>query len=309
MEGAGAHFQVQRLHQYAALFGPVVVQAQDQFLKCGCRHGSRSEARTGTQTKSASIAAGRAPSAARRNHYDPMKPFLILETGRPIDPLRRHGSFGHWIRVAAGLHGREVRRCHVADGEPLPAAGDFAGVLITGSGAMVTERAEWSERSAQWLREAAHAGQPLFGICYGHQLLAHALDGEVGYNPRGREMGTVAVQLHAEAGRDALFAGLPARFAAQTTHLQSVLRAPPAAEVLARSDKDDCQAFRWRGQVWGVQFHPEFSTQVMRSYIDARREALAGEGACHRSLRTGVRPSPLARRVLRRFIHQARKRG
>ena len=31
-----------------------------------------------------------------------MKPFLILETGRPLDPLRRHGSFGHWIRVAAG---------------------------------------------------------------------------------------------------------------------------------------------------------------------------------------------------------------
>lgn len=238
-----------------------------------------------------------------------MKPFLILETGTPIDPLRRHGSFGHWIRVAAGLHGREVRRCQVSEGDALPAADDFAGVLITGSGAMVTERAEWSEASAQWLREAAHAGTPLFGICYGHQLLAHALDGAVGYNPRGREMGTVPVSLHAEARADPLFSGLPAQFAAQTTHLQSVLKAPPGADVLARSEKDDCQAFRWRDNTWGVQFHPEFSTGVMRSYIRARREALAGEGSCHRSLLDAVRPAPLARRVLRRFIHQARKRG
>jgi GMP synthase (glutamine-hydrolysing) len=46
-----------------------------------------------------------------------MKPLLILEAGRPLDPLRRHGSFGHWIRVAAGLHGREVRHVDVIGGE------------------------------------------------------------------------------------------------------------------------------------------------------------------------------------------------
>lgn len=238
-----------------------------------------------------------------------MKPFLILETGRPLDNLRRHGSFGHWIRVAAGLHRRDVRHCRVIDGEPLPEARDYAGVLITGSGAMVTERADWSERSAEWLRDAAHAGKPLFGICYGHQLLAHALGGSVGYNPRGREMGTVPVQLQAQAAADPLFADLPAHIAAQTTHVQSVLLAPQGAAVLARSDLDDCQAFRWRDCVWGVQFHPEFNSQVMRSYIAARREALVSEGTCHRTLLKSVRPSPQARRVLKRFVTHARKRG
>lgn len=238
-----------------------------------------------------------------------MKQFLILETGRPIGPLRRHGSFGHWIRVAAGLRGRETRACLVADGERLPDAGEFAGVLVTGSGAMVTDREDWSERSAGWLRDAAHAGTPIFGICYGHQLLAHALGGEVGYNPKGREMGTVPLQLHDAAAADPLFAGLPDRIAAQTTHLQSVITAPPGADVLARSEKDSCQAFRWRDSAWGVQFHPEFSSRVMRSYIVARREALASEGTCHATLINSVRPAPLARRVLQRFIHQARKRA
>jgi len=237
-----------------------------------------------------------------------MKPFLILEAGRPLDPLRRHGSFGHWIRVAAGLHGREVRHCDVIGGECLPKdASGFAGVLITGSGAMVTERLDWSERSAEWLREAAHAGAPLFGICYGHQLLAHALGGAVDYNPQGREMGTVPVQLHAEAKSDPLFAGLPERMDVQATHRQSVLSVPRAATVLARSDKDACQAFRWGEAVWGVQFHPEFSTALMRSYIHARREALHTEGTCHRSLLSAVRPAPQARRLLRRFVRHARR--
>ncbi|MBW8368862.1 MAG: glutamine amidotransferase [Arenimonas sp.] len=238
-----------------------------------------------------------------------MKPFLILETGTPIPALRRHGGFGHWIRVAAGLSGRQARSCFVAAGEPLPSAGDYAGVLVTGSGAMVTDRSDWSERSADWLRDAAHAGLPLFGICYGHQLLAHALGGSVGYNPRGREMGTVPVAALADASADPLFGGLGGQFAAHTTHLQSVLAPPPQAAVLARSDRDDCQAFRWGEATWGVQFHPEFSTRMMRGYIQARSDALRDEGTCHRTLLRDVKPAPTARRVLKRFIHAAHQRA
>src|SRR5688572_21533998 len=80
-----------------------------------------------------------------------------------------------------------------------PSREGFAGTIVTGSGAMVTDRHEWSERSAQWLRDAAHDGMPLLGICYGHQLIAHALGGEVDYHPAGREMGTVQLELHPQA--------------------------------------------------------------------------------------------------------------
>jgi GMP synthase (glutamine-hydrolysing) len=234
-------------------------------------------------------------------------PFLILETGQPAAPLRRLGGFPHWIRVAAGLAADEAVVVNVQAGEPLPAREGFAGVLVTGSAAMVTERHPWSEDSAGWLREAAHAGSPLFGICYGHQLLAHALGGEVGDNPAGREMGTIALELHPQAAHDPLFAGLPAQFAAQATHLQSVLRAPDGATVLARSAQDDCHAFRWGQHAWGVQFHPEFSATHMRGYVLARREALAREGRDAATLAGSVRATPLARRVLRRFVRHARR--
>lgn len=112
-------------------------------------------------------------------------PFLIIETGHPVPEMKRYGRFQHWIRVAAGLAEQETVAIDVANGEALPDPADFAGIIVSGSAAFVTDRADWSERSAEWLRHAAHQGMPLLGICYGHQLLAHALGGEVDYNPAG----------------------------------------------------------------------------------------------------------------------------
>ncbi len=235
-----------------------------------------------------------------------MPPFLILETGQPVASMRRYRGFPHWIRVAAGLHEDDTVAVDVQGGEPLPPREGFAGVIVTGSGAMVTDRADWSEASAAWLRDAAHAGTPVFGICYGHQLLAHALGGEIGNHPAGREMGTVDIQLHPAAQDDPVFAPIPERFAAQVTHLQTVLAPPPGATVLARSDHDACHAFRWGEAAWGVQFHPEFSATHMRGYVHARRVALQQEGQCPRAITRNVRAAPEARRVLKRFVHHAR---
>jgi GMP synthase (glutamine-hydrolysing) len=234
-------------------------------------------------------------------------PFLIVETGQPVASMRRHGGFPHWIRVAAGLERDDTVAVDVERGDALPPSQRFAGVIVTGSGAMVTDRHPWSERSADWLRDTVRAGVPVFGICYGHQLLAHALGGEVGDNPAGREMGTIELDLQPQAGDDPLFAGLPLRFPAQATHLQTVLRAPEGATVLATSQQDACHAFRWGDSAWGVQFHPEFSRTYMHGYVRARREALAGEGRCANQLARSIRAAPHARQVLRRFVRHAHR--
>ena len=220
--------------------------------------------------------------------------------------LRRYGRFPHWIRVAAGLEEHETVVVDVEHGGDLPDARAFAGVLVSGSAAFVTDRADWSERSAAWLRAAAHDDLPLFGICYGHQLLAHALGGEVAYNPAGRESGTIELELQPQAAQDPLFQGLPQHFAAHATHLQTVLRAPEGAAVLARSTLDGCHAFRWGRHAWGVQFHPEFATHHMRGYVRARADCIGRHGGCARSIERAVSAAPLARQLLRRFVRQAR---
>lgn len=77
----------------------------------------------------------------------------ILKTLEMFHPsMRRHGSFAHWIRVAAGLGRDDAVVVDVQRGDRLPRREGFAGAIVTGSAAMVTERQDWSERSAGWLR-------------------------------------------------------------------------------------------------------------------------------------------------------------
>jgi len=225
---------------------------------------------------------------------------LVVKTGTTHDVVPDSvDDFEDWI--AAGL-GEQVDVCRVAEGEALPSPVEPSAVVVTGSSAMVSHRLPWSERTAAWLAGAVDAGTPVLGICYGHQLLAHAIGGVVGPNPHGREIGTVTGTVLPSAVGDPLLGGVGTRFEVQATHLESVLTLPSCATTLATSARDDHFAFRVDGRpAWGVQFHPEFSIDVMREYVEARRSILEGEGRDVDALLAATRPTPTGSVVLRRF--------
>lgn len=234
-----------------------------------------------------------------------MKPILIIRTGRAPDAIRaRHGDFPHWFRLGARVPLQRLRIVDVEMGETLPKAGEVAGAIITGSAAMVTERASWSERTAGWIRDAMDLELPLFGVCYGHQLMAHALGGRVDYLPGGREIGTVPIEQLTEARHDLLTRDLPGSFRAHTTHEQSVLEPPKGAVVLARSERDPHHLLRYGRHAASAQFHPEFNVGVMRAYIQRKREAMHQEGFDPRRTLAEVAATPFARRILRRFAQR-----
>jgi GMP synthase (glutamine-hydrolysing) len=151
------------------------------------------------------------------------------------------------------------------------------------------------------------AETPLFGVCYGHQLMTHALGGTVGWLPAGREIGTETITRLSQDAALVLHA-LPPSFPAQTTHRQSVLEPPAGAEVLARSQRDPHQLLRYAPNALSSQFHPEFTPDFMRAYIDVRADALREEGSDPDALRAGVRESEDARLLLERFAHDALNR-
>lgn len=234
-----------------------------------------------------------------------MKRILVIKTGRTHENIRaRFGCFEDWMIAALGVPAERVEVVSVFSGETLPEdLAGIAGIVITGSPAMVTERLPWSEETARWLRGQIVAQQsriPVIGICYGHQLLAHALGGEVGWNPRGREIGTVEIRAGADVAGDPLLGGLPFPLAAHVTHLQSVVELPAGAVLLAHSDLEPHHAFRYGGNVWGVQFHPEFSAEIMRAYVDALAPRMAEEGLDPAAVRDAVGDA-CAANVLRRF--------
>jgi GMP synthase (glutamine-hydrolysing) len=232
-----------------------------------------------------------------------MKPILIIKTGSTLASLRaRQGDFEDWIVRGIGV---DPVRCQIVDvqnREPLPPADCAAGAVITGSHDSVTDRAEWSERTAAWLRGAVEEELPVLGICYGHQLLAHALGGTIADNPRGHEFGTLDVTLNTSGLRDRLLGGLPNPVSVHLSHTQTVLALPPGSTPLAESAMDAHQAFRVGDRVWGVQFHPEFDAHVVRTYIQNDRARLLQEGQDPNHLLRTVRDTPYGDHILRRFL-------
>ena len=230
-----------------------------------------------------------------------MRPVVIVKLGSTMPALAaRRGDYEDWIAEGLG-EGVETITCRVAAGESLPAPAAVRGAVITGSSAFVTDRPEWSERAGVWLLEALEQQTPVLGICYGHQLLAQVLGGELGMNTRGREIGMIEVELTSAGRADELFEGSPSALRFSSSHRQSVLRLPEGAALLASSRSTENQAFRVGERAWGVQFHPEWDADVMRSYLEARRETLAEEGLDPTRLLAAATPSEHGPRILRRF--------
>ncbi|MFZ0216780.1 MAG: glutamine-hydrolyzing GMP synthase [Candidatus Dormiibacterota bacterium] len=101
---------------------------------------------------------------------------------------------------------------------------------------------------------ALYAGVPVLGICYGMQLLARHLGGEVAPAER-REYGPARLHLDQAGG---LFKGLDAtEIPIWMSHGDHVLRLPPGFAVAGHTENAPLAAFSDGAGIWGIQFHPE----------------------------------------------------
>mgnify|MGYP000684082418 CR=1 FL=1 len=137
-----------------------------------------------------------------------------------------------------------------------PAGFDFDGIVVTGSRSSVYWDRDWIRPLIDYVAEADDRGLPILGVCYGHQVVASALGGRV------EDMGEYEIGYREirQTKDDDLFEGIPSTFTAFTTHSDAVTELPPGAELLAENDYG-VHAFR-RGDVWGVQFHPEYDRET-----------------------------------------------
>jgi GMP synthase (glutamine-hydrolysing) len=231
-----------------------------------------------------------------------MKKLLILKLGDTLPDLAaRRGDFEDWFITGLGLDVSRIRVFDPRNGAEFPPLKELAGVLLTGSHDMVTERLDWSERTAAWVKNVVETGLPTLGVCYGHQVLAHAFGGQVENNPRGTQAGTTTIQLTPAGLLDPLLGGLGAAFDAQVAHAQSVLTLPEGATRLAFDNWDANQAFRIGKNAWGVQFHPELDTEIVRTYLRAESAGLTAQGQNPDQIIATVRETPVAAQVLPRF--------
>ncbi|HCT9583204.1 TPA: glutamine amidotransferase [Raoultella ornithinolytica] len=228
---------------------------------------------------------------------------LIVQTGAPPAEIEaEHGDLPQWFGRLLAPWRQQIATVRVYAGETLPDPDSQTVAVMTGSWAMVTDRLAWSEKTAAWIRSAMAVEMPLFGICYGHQLMADALGGEVAYHPAGRETGCKAITLSAAGRTDPLLSDRPAHFPAHLSHLQTVVRLPPDATVLAASAHDPHQIVRYTRHALSTQFHPEFTPEIARSLIHYRDDVLRTEGIDPRQLLDKVEACPVAAGILTCFV-------
>ena len=142
-------------------------------------------------------------------------------------------------------------------------ARNVVGVILSGGPASVYEP------GAPHLDPALLDGRlPVLGICYGMQLMAHLLGGEV--VPEGlREYGPATVQL---TDRTGIFEGLGETERAWASHGDSVRRLPPGFRTIATSDRLPIAAMSDGARRYGVQFHVEVmhtprGAEVLRNFL------------------------------------------
>ncbi len=183
--------------------------------------------------------------------------------------------FAHWLTDL------DVQIVRADLGEPLPGPTEVGDGLVVLGGHMSAhddETAPWLPGLRDLLAVVSATDVPALGICLGAQLLAVARGGRVQVAaPPGYEAGVVDVRWRPEAASDALLAPVAALAGASRStpqpsmHADAVVDLPRGAVWLASSSTYPFQAFRI-GSAWGVQFHPEASTDTLRTWADLHDE-------------------------------------
>jgi GMP synthase (glutamine-hydrolysing) len=165
---------------------------------------------------------------------------------------------------------RVLQAAHVGLTELELDLSDFSGMVITGSAASVLAEEPWSLAIEQLIHSAHTMGLPLFGVCFGHQLIAKTLFGELGVRRSPTpEFGWHKIRVASPEGP---VAETPQSFLCFLSHYDEVTE-PPAGDmqVLARTERCAVQAFTIIGRpIWGVQFHAEMDFDEASSIFRER---------------------------------------
>jgi GMP synthase-like glutamine amidotransferase len=141
----------------------------------------------------------------------------------------------------------------------------FDGVIITGSPASARDRAPWISRLEALICEMVEQQIPIYGACFGHQVIATALGGKVDFNPDGWVLGTVETELVSDRK--------PRKLNLYAAHKEQVTQLPKGAKIAAKTQGCPIAGFMIGNTVLTSQYHPEMTPD----FIDALLEEMRNE--------------------------------
>ncbi len=187
----------------------------------------------------------------------------ILQTGScPVALMPQNDDYPAQIIRLLKLKSREYRfrtyRC--LDGELPGHSRECAAWIITGSRHSVLSPSPWVAALTAFVRAAIEDGSAVLGICFGHQLMAVAMGGEVSRHPTGWCIGRQQYRFSDSHQQ-------PQTLELNAFHQDQVSACPPAAKLLAGSGTCRFAVLGYGDRALSFQAHPEFSNRFTRQLI------------------------------------------
>ena len=162
---------------------------------------------------------------------------------------------------------RPTWRCEafwVCNGEVPADLSAYDGVMITGSPASVLENTQWMQRLESLVVSILAQKIPLFGACFGHQIIAKALGSKIIRNPEGWAHGLIKAKRTARAA----WSGPSDPLALYGSHIEQVADLPPGARGLFESPGCPIAGFAIENKVFTIQHHPEMSASFIADLVE-----------------------------------------
>jgi GMP synthase (glutamine-hydrolysing) len=201
-------------------------------------------------------AGGRAPSAGYAELLKQLMPEAVIDICYPAD-------------AGANLPGKE-------------GAEGYDGAVITGSALHVYHRGPHIDPQIELAKAVLAAKTPLFGSCWGLQVITVAAGGSVRKNPKGREIGFGRrIRLTAAGRGHPMYAGKDEVFNSVTVHLDEVESVAPGTQVLSSNLTSAVQSAEIRvgeAVAWGTQYHPEYTLGDIAATLRRYGKTLVDDG-------------------------------
>lgn len=141
----------------------------------------------------------------------------------------------------------------------------YDGFMITGSPASVHDDVDWIAQLCGLIVDIHGQELPIFGACFGHQIIAKALGGTVGRNPQGWVLGVADSTPRAVKP---WLKGLPASFPLYAAHLEQVLVMPDGGETIAMTEGCPNAGYVIGKTIYTTQYHPEMTPHFIGALVE-----------------------------------------
>ncbi len=150
------------------------------------------------------------------------------------------------------------------------------GYLISGSGSSVYEQKKWMLSLEDFINELDFKNKPTVGLCFGHQIMAKALGGEVICAPAGWGIGFAKCLIDSDNPKNEL--GLEGVIAVGICHQDQVVKLPSNATSVGSAPHCKNFLIQFTRKMVGLQGHPEFEPGYISALLEKTKTQLTPLG-------------------------------